>query len=467
MHVFFDFEQILNHQDPINDHKFRNIFNQYNKNLTFQDKLCLAWTETYKCYPQKSKTIFNLNDESFKNQFLTELLLQLFNTLSLYNPERIFGVDNFLESTQFLNSNKPLVYKNKTSFNSFVEHLRPCQPDRLKYDINASISEDSPCYIPIHPTAKSDLILENTPLYDFIFTHLSTKTDSPNHQIPRTSCDKENTKTKYYFNKEGRYFLSVLLLAVASKNIPYTDKSIPGVSLHSINNLFDTFYYAYHQEELTNNLTENLLFFINTECLFQPSFLNRLFSALSECFSMSKDIAISTFITLFHYIPSLVNFPLNIVKINIFDSFYQIITNIYKNSHENTAIYLWFNDIIKEMNEIEEMISFFIYLLLLLTDFTSNSKNSSILPTLKKDIFNYLSKAENRHMQWSILTSSSKTYTAIPSTFNKYFDFYTLFAFYNCSTNLDILNWTSKDKEYALAWPEYNAYTKYILKHKK
>ncbi len=111
MHVFFDFEQILNHQDPINDHKFRNIFNQYNKNLTFQDKLCLAWTETYKCYPQKSKTIFNLNDESFKNQFLTELLLQLFNTLSLYNPERIFGVDNFLESTQFLNSNKLLKHK--------------------------------------------------------------------------------------------------------------------------------------------------------------------------------------------------------------------------------------------------------------------------------------------------------------------------------------------------------------------
>ena len=109
---------------------------------------------------------------------------------------------------------------------------------------------NSSCYIPIHPTAKSDLILENTPLYDFIFTHLSTKTDSPNHQIPRTSCDKENTKTKYYFNKEGRYFLSVLLLAVASKNIPYTDKSIPGVSLHSINNLFDTFYYAYHHFEV-------------------------------------------------------------------------------------------------------------------------------------------------------------------------------------------------------------------------
>ena len=108
---FFDFERILNHQDPINDHKFRNIFNQYNKILTFQDKLCLAWTETYKCYPQKSKTIFNLNDKSFKNQFLTELLLQLFNTLSLYDPEHIFGVDNFLESTQFLNSNKLLKHK--------------------------------------------------------------------------------------------------------------------------------------------------------------------------------------------------------------------------------------------------------------------------------------------------------------------------------------------------------------------
>ena len=201
-----------------------------------------------------------------------------------------------------------LFRSDKKSFNSFVKHLIPIS--EKEYFIGIQLGDDKPLS-EISPFKKSDLIMDYTPLSEFIYTHLIYKPVNKNYEFLLTDASKKNAKVNFFFNEEGRYFLSVLLLAVASKNIPYISKTVHGISLYSINNLFDTFYYAYHQEELNSNLQEKLLFFINTESVFQFTLVNKIFSTLSEYFNSSKDNALPVFISSAPYITELSSYPLD------------------------------------------------------------------------------------------------------------------------------------------------------------
>lgn len=161
------------------------------------------------------------------------------------------------------------------------------------------------------------------------------------------------------------------------------------------------------------------------------------------------------FILSLDFISLLVKYPINVTKIYIWDIFFKKISNTPKNNPQD--ILEWFTNTMNDMNDI---INCFIYILLHITAFSSNRFDSSILSILKKEIYTYLLETGKPNMQWSILSSSSKSYTPIPSIFNKYFDFYTLFEFYNSPMDSSNLDWTPKDQEYAMAWPGYNFYAK-------
>ena len=312
--------------------------------------------------------------------------------------------------------------------------------------------------------------MDYTPLSEFIYTHLIYKPVNKNYEFLLTDASKKNAKVNFFFNEEGRYFLSVLLLAVASKNIPYISKTVHGISLYSINNLFDTFYYAYHQEELNSNLQEKLLFFINTESVFQFTLVNKIFSTLAEYFNSSKDNALPVFISSAPYITELSSYPLNLLKIKMWNILSEkVFCKIRKDIPNN-------NDIIKEtiylsckflMEETDNMTNYFIYILFRAYGFSSDNPDIQILCTLKKDIFEYLSISGTQDMQWSFLSSTAKIYTDIPSLFNEYFNFYILYYFYNIRFHSTNLSWTTKDLEYSSDWSGYNLYVKYLLSHKK
>ncbi len=478
MNTFFDIERILNKDYPIEEENLTELLNKYKSDPTFQNKLNLAWNTASNIYAEKLKPVFDFTNNSLKEQVSTELLLQLCNVLSTATSEYLFGAEAFLDNTQFLSQTKQLTYKGRKTFNSFVKHLQSLQPERLNSTLIKSIPGEPLDTLLIKQTTRSDLIIEDTPLYDFIFTHLIYKNDDFQDEFPLSESDTNN-KIKYCFLKEGRYFLSVILLASASKNIPYTTKAINGISLNSINNLFDTLYYAYHQEELTNNPEESFLFFINTECLFQCSFLTKVFSTLSDCFHHSKDIALWNYILSLVSASSLITYPLNVAKITIWDYFYKeafkLIENINttknSNANENSNtnedsinFYPWFTSI---MNNINDMSDCFIYILLFNTFFSIDNPKFMTLQTLKKEILTYLSKNGKPHMQWSFLASSSKNYLKIPTVFNEYLDFYLLYEFYNKPYNSMTQNWTQKDLAYYSTWSGYNLYLKYVLEHKK
>lgn len=467
MNIFFDLNHILNGSYPVDQDILAILRTECKKKPDdFSNKVDLIWKYISCLYADELNTIFELSDEIFKKQLANEIFLRLYNTLSTFTSEKILGAENFLENTLFNSAEKRLTYKDKKSFNSFVKHLIPIP---TKEHLVTSLPGESTTLLGIPSLKNSDLIMDYTPLSEFIYTHLIYKGTDKECDGLLPESNRNNNKVNFYFNKEGRYFLSVLLLAVASKDIPYTSKTLLGSSLNSINNLFDTLYYAYHQKELTIELQEKFLFLINAESVFQCSLLNGIFSTLAEYFNTTKDNALPIFISSIPFITLLSSYPLNVAKIKIWNflsenNFSNISEDIYDKSNNGLEKVDW--QWIPSMQTINDMVDCFIYTLFYIDGFFDNP-DSDFFNTLKKDIFKYLSESGHQDMQWSLLSSTEKIYTKIPSTFNEYFNFYILYYFYNIRFNSTNSNWSTKDLEYSFNWPGYNLYAKYLLNHKK
>lgn len=128
----------------------------------------------------------------------------------------------------------------------------------------------------------------------------------------------------HIFKEEGRYFLSVLLLAIGTKKVPYTTKTLSGISLSAVNNLFARLHKAYHHEEIYNKQSEQLLFLINTEYIFQPSLLKGIFLTCKNAFDTMSIEALSEFSYILTCLPLLRSCPLNVMKLELWKYFSQL-----------------------------------------------------------------------------------------------------------------------------------------------
>lgn len=284
----------------------------------FPDAIKCIWDTILEDILEDSPNLFNKKELV---QMRTELLLLALNYFSVNRENYISGVNNFLKEAEMPScSEDNLVYDNKNTFQKFVDHLMPyLPPENFAYINTTGISgaengdtntskcpgsgkdgePDAYTFREIKSFEQSNLIHDHTALSDYIFCNvinLSNELQNPDKNIL-----VKDSRTKYFFNREGRYFLSVLLRSISVGNSPYTRKADYGISLDSLNTLFRKLYRAYCSCEIQcprdRSSNERLLFLINAETIYQPSLIKELFSSLRQYFAKSRKEAVTGFLT--------------------------------------------------------------------------------------------------------------------------------------------------------------------------
>ncbi len=136
--------------------------------------------------------------------------------------------------------------------------------------------------------------------------------------------NNDDKRIHYFFTDEGKYFLAILLKEINSEKAPYTQRCESGATMQVLQSIFETFYISYHQfPEINENNSERFLFLINTENIFQISFLNSICNGYKKIFKDKKHSNINH--KGFEYSSKMINIlyscPLNVMKIKIWDTY--------------------------------------------------------------------------------------------------------------------------------------------------
>lgn len=460
--------QICNPENYPNIDDLQMSISKINSNYSLSRKLYLIWQNISDFYLTKFVNISS--SDIFKNKLKTELLLRTLSMLSTYTSPFIEGVNNFLMSSNIGGEKSKLTYDNKKSFDSFTKHLMATQPEHAREGFFSALGNTHSYYTFI-PLQQSDLIINDTPLAEFVFTHLG-------YRYMYSSCENKDIilvdhqdyisdlfegtgkNITHIFKKEGRYLLSVLLYAIGTKQIPYTQKTLSGVPLSSINKLFKVLHKSYYQEEVHSKQFEQLLFLINTEYIFQPSLLKKIFLTCKNNFDTMSVEALPEFSYILSYLPLFRSCPLITIKLELWNYF----SDLHFNEPDNVKDTVPGQSLLQsQLNLTQELANYFSYALLTSSKCWDSIENMN---KLKTDILEFLSIPNNCDISWSLLSNKNSSNMQIPSIFNDYFDFYILYYFYNQKFAGNTF-WSQTDYECFSIWNEYNLYVKYLFARKK
>ncbi len=434
MDIILNLERIQNREYQFSKNDLSSIIEKYHS-LKLEDFLNTIWETVSKKYWEQ----YDLCDfprEEIKTKILSEMVLQFFTTISIYTSDKIKGVDKFLDSTIIYESKSDstapskLTFENKNTFEP-KKHTEVIEASWAKTSIVLAES-DIPKVNELTPANIGQLVIQNTPLSDFISTHFY--------------IERDKQKNSYTFNKEGRYFLSILFRAISSTNSPYTTKTLSGISLDSLNSFIERFYRGYYSFTLKDNPSERLLLVCNLENIFQYSFLKSIFSNLGILFSEQNRKVMPAFRDSFLLIERLQSCQFHFAK--------QLIW-----AHCCADNVLSYNTTVGNyINVFDELYDLLFYLLFQYATYGSESWDTYI----PNNFISYLSNPKNIDFSWCTFYQNSRSFDSIPSFLHEYFTFYILYHFYfpdrikNYIFLSDLLN----------LWDD-NFYIRYLFENKK
>lgn len=426
---------------------------------------------------------FSDNEEM---QIRSELLFQLLNFLSCCTSKHFAGLTNFVASTKFTYKNNvgvkeyPTYNTEKSLREPFLKNILPTINDMKKLNEIESNSfslqsdvRNMPYYFSKR-NFRNGFFLVDSPLSQYIYNHIifapikgfeeiESTTNSPLFGEYYRIIDHErlDNRAKYLLPKENKYFLSVLLRTINSRETPYTTKAQDGMSLQSLDSLYRLFFEIYQNTAVIRaDSLECLLFLINTENIFQVSYMSTLLDTYTD---LSKQYKGKSFETGFNrsrqLIGSIANCPLNTLKLKLLkytieSSFTFDFTHNNLSTDEFTKL-IGYSTINKEypilgerfnkvLSIIQEMIDCFFFVLLTAEQCFYNDEithsdiilhnilNTRCMEKLKEKILHYLTPDRETHngffvpdMPWSFLKPAvqNENYKTLTSTLDDYYTF--------------------------------------------
>lgn len=419
----------------------------------------------------KKLPIIQTLDESEYRKIESELLLYAINSLTCYNRIPLYGVNNLLNYANF--TDESIAYKNKKSFDPFTKKY--ALHNTTKIMIPKQIILDDKTRIPYNLIHETGYLNASSPLYEYLDNHLISR-ESPSYQIElsviaennsilddfsdsntakqtaqsqeRTMGQRPNRLTqnnKYIFSRDSSYFINALAKIITDKTtIPYTEEAKSGISLKSINTIFDKMFNAYQDVSLQEheNKLEKDLFLYNLEKIFMPSLTHRIFDMNRTYFKELNKPDLSDFTNVLQFCFSLKELPLNALQLLFLKN--TSVVEIAKQNTDTTSPESYTSQILSATCFIKAFICALVWQM-------KNVENLSTAIDILKQT--YLSHQE-RHtvkQEWSIFEDQNKQYEIslnkknsarkgrsydirlkhVDSVFNEYFDFYILYSLFS------------------------------------
>ncbi|MCD8013887.1 MAG: hypothetical protein LUG99_12060 [Lachnospiraceae bacterium] len=419
-------------------------------------------------------------------QIKSELLLQLLNFLSCCTSKHFAGLTNFVASTKFTYKNivgvkeYPTYNTEKSLREPFLKNILPKANDMKELneiEANSFTPQSDEKNMPYYFSKKNfrnGFFLVDSPLSQYIYNHIifapikgfeeiESTTNSPFFGEYYRIIDHErlDNRAKYLISKENKYFLSVLLRAINSRETPYTTKAQDGMSLQSLDSLYRLFFEIYQTTAVIRaGSLECLLFLINAENIFQMSYMSTLLETYTDLSKRYKGKSFETgFNSSRQLIGSIANCPLNTLKLKLLkytieSSFSFDFTHSNLSTEEFTKL-IGYSTINKEypilgerfckiLSIIQEMIDCFFFTLLTAEQCFYNDENihsdivlHNILNThsmekLKEKILHYLTPDREKQngffvpdVPWSFFKPAVKdeNYKNLTSSLDDYYTF--------------------------------------------
>lgn len=510
------------------------------------------WLEIAKDF-QEDITLINLTSNEI-DDFKVNLLAYYYATLSTITTDWIRGAAEFLicsgiiaESDSEKKSNEEktfLSFENANTFQNISTHLRPIVLPITSYitlnlksvccDVKKRKHRTLPIKIDklfgrhkiiqelkLSVQTPSDLLQENTPLSHYIYTHYKisreeqskhdkTSIDSPQSTNSGSSeSTKKQSQIRYQqsFANEGRYLTSVLFKAMGSGKSPYTRKAQYGLSNKSLLGIFNLLYTAYISQEIQSDSDgERMLFLLNSELIYHPTLVIKIFEFLKSIFKNQKAHAINIYISSLKFINSIKEIHIPSLQVYLWEEYIRVVnkelepknpktepktkeTNqvtdkLNKKNYDLNGYISLVNNEIYFMNKFTESIwealslwiesckrnisSYDIYTYSAHKASAKVERDPECLKTfiqmqmeqwIKNNIRDYLHTNPNS-FSWSILESPYPP--TLRTIYNDYLDFYVLKTFYSSSADAyRILN------DFYTYSGEYNSYLNFILDNRR
>ena len=450
---------------------------------------------------KKLPIIHTLNVSEYR-KIESELLLYAINSLTCYNRIPLYGVDNLLDYANF--TDESIAYKNKKSFDPFTKKYALHKTTEIM--IPKQIIVDNNTTIAYNLIRKTGYLSISSPLYEYLDNHLISR-NSPTYQIELSviaenngilddfsdsETDKQTTQiqekilgrrpnqltknNKYIFSRDSSYFISALTKIITDKTtIPYTEEAKFGISLKSLNTIFDKMFNAYQDISLQTdrNKLEKDLFLYNLEKIFMPSLTHQMFDINRTYLKELNKQDLSDFVNVLQFCFSLKELPLNSLQLLFLKN--RSIVEIAKQNMDTSSPESYMSQILSATSFIEAFICALVWQL-------NTAEDLDTAIDILKQIYLSHRNTHNIKQDWSVFEDKNKQYEIklekkdaarkgrpydirikqVDSVFNEYFDYYILYALF--STDVSDFNLAL----YELSpYGDLNHYVKYKLSSKR